>query len=301
MLCNNAQIMIDWSDLRFVLETVRQGGLSGAARVLGVNHATVSRRISSAEAAAGALLFDRLPGGYRPTEAGLEAARAAETMEDASATLSLAIGSRDQTLKGPLSFTAPHLLIERMLAPLLPEFITQHPDIDLTILAANEALNLARREADVAIRISRSPAPTLHGSQVTEQRSAIYVSHEYAATLAANPHRPLDWIRFAHWTDVPYEVRTAWPDIREALTLDDMSAAVATVRAGIGATRMPCFLGDPDPELTRLPGLATFDYPGIWVLTHRDLRSVKRIETFMRFMSARLRRLRPVFTGEIAP
>ena len=67
------QIMIDWSDLRFVLETVRQGGLSGAARILGVNHATVSRRISSAEAAAGALLFDRLPGGYRPTEAGLEA------------------------------------------------------------------------------------------------------------------------------------------------------------------------------------------------------------------------------------
>ena len=92
----------------------------------------------------------------------------------------------------------------------------------------------------------------------------------------ANPDKPLDWIRFAHWTRVPYEVRAAWPDIREALTLDDMSAAVGTVRAGIGATRMPCFLGDPDPELTRLPGLATFDYPGIWVLTHRDLRSVKK-------------------------
>ncbi|MEP1770055.1 MAG: LysR family transcriptional regulator, partial [Anderseniella sp.] len=111
--------MIDWSDLRFVLETVRQGGLSSAARVLGVNHATVSRRINSAEAAAGALLFDRLPGGYRPTQAGLEAARAAEAMEEASATLGLAIGSRDQTLKGPLSFTAPQLLIERILAPLL--------------------------------------------------------------------------------------------------------------------------------------------------------------------------------------
>jgi len=293
--------MIDWSDLRFVLETVRQGGLSGAARVLGVNHATVSRRINAAETAAGALLFDRLPGGYRPTQAGLEAARAAEAMEEASANLSLAIGSRDQALEGPLSFTAPQLLIERMLAPLLPEFIAQHPDIELTILAANEALNLARREADVAIRISRSPAPTLHGSQVAEQRSAIYVSHEYAATLATDPHRPLDWIRFAHWTNVPYEVRVAWPDIREALVLDDMSAAVATVRAGIGATRMPCFLGDPDPELIRLPGLATFDYPGIWVLTHRDLRSVKRIETFMRFMASRLRQLRPAFTGEAAP
>lgn len=300
MLCNNAQVMIDWSDLRFVLETVRQGGLSGAARVLGVNHATVSRRISSAEASAGALLFDRLPGGYQPTQAGLEAAGAAEAMEEASAGLSLAIGSRDQALKGPLSFTAPQLLIERMLAPLLPEFIAQHPDIELNILAANEALNLARREADVAIRISRSPTPTLHGSQVSEQRSAIYVSHDYAAALAADPDKPLDWIRFTHWTRVPYEVRAAWPDIREVMTLDDMSAAVGTVRAGIGATRMPCFLGDTDPQLTRLPGLATFDYPGIWVLAHRDLRSVKRIATFMRFMSARLRQLRPVFTGEIA-
>ena len=88
-------------------------------------------------------------------------------MEEASATLRLAIGSRDQALKGPLSFTAPQLLIERMLAPLLPEFCALHPDIELTILAANEALNLARREADVwpfrIFQIARANAAWLAG------------------------------------------------------------------------------------------------------------------------------------------
>jgi len=107
-----------------------------------------------------------------------------------------------------------------------------------------------------------------------------------------------DWIRFSHWTSVPFEVRAAWPAVRVGLSLDDMTAAVGSLRAGVGATRMPCFLGDTDTQLCRLPGVATFDYPSIWVLTHRDLRSVKRIETFTQFMSTRLRQLRPVFTGE---
>lgn len=116
-----------------------------------------------------------------------------------------------------------------------------HPEIELNIPAANEALDLARREADVAIRISDSPARALYASRVSEQRSAIYVSHDYAALLAANPEKPLDWIRFAHWTGVPFEVRAAWPAVRVALSLDDMTAAVGSVRSGIGATRMPVF------------------------------------------------------------
>lgn len=290
--------MIDWSDLRYVLETVRHGGLSGAARALGVNHATVARRIQAAEQACGAMLFDRLPGGYAPTQAGLEAARAAETMESVSAGLSLSIAARDQRLSGPLTLTAPQLIVERVLAPVLAEFCSAHPDIDLKLLASNETLNLSQRQADVAIRISDAPVDTLVGARVAEQRAAVYVSRDYAGRLATSPRPRLDWIRFAHWPRIPDDLGEAWPERRIALTVDDMVAAIGAVRAGIGATRMPCFLGDTDPALIRLPDVALFAYPGVWVLTHRELQRVKRIETFMAFTSARLRQLRPLFAGD---
>jgi len=289
--------MMNWDDLKFVLETVRQGGLSGAARVLQVNHATVSRRIQSAEQALGARLFDRLPGGYVPTEAGLDAARTAERMEIADAELNLQVGSRDLELSGSLTVTAPQLLIERILSNIIAEFCSAHPEIDLTLLATNETLNLSRREADVAIRISDNPTPSLYGSMVADQRAAVYISREYADKLVTNPDDPLHWIRFAHWPGLPEELRAAWPNQRIVLVLDDMVAAIGAVRAGIGATRMPCFLGDSDPLLQRLAGVSTFDYAGIWVLTHSGLRDVKRIEIFMQFVSSRLRQLRSLFGG----
>ena len=289
--------MAEWSDLRYVLETVRQGGLSGAARVLGVNHATVSRRIAAAERSLGAVLFDRLPGGYAPTEAGRDAARAAEQMEEAEAALGLRIGSRDRGLTGPVTVTAPQLLIERVLAPLFAAFRQDHGEIDLTVLASNDTLNLSRREADVAIRISDAPTETLVGSRVAEQRAAVFASHAYAQALADTPERRLDWIRFLHWPGPPETVRQAWPDLRIALTVDDMVAAAGAARAGIGATRMPCFLGDGDPELTRLPGIEPFSYPSVWVLTHPDLKRIPRIRIFMQFIATELKEQRPLFFG----
>ncbi len=296
-MCNNAQMMTDWNDLKYVLETVRQGGLSGAARKLGVNHATVSRRINSAEESIGAVLFDRLPGGYVPTSAGLDAARIAEKMEAADSELSLKIGARDQRLSGPLSITAPQLLFERVLAPIFASFGETHPDIELKMRASNETLNLAQREADIAVRISNKPVDTLIGSKVAEQKSAVYTSVQYAKDLAANPEQQLSWIQFAHWVDAPSDINKFWPHWRTALVVDDMVAAIGAVKAHMGATRMPCFLADDDPQLVRLEKLGTFNYPPIWVLTHRDMYRVKRIQIFRDFLTKRLRQLRPVFAG----
>lgn len=288
---------MDWDDLRFVLETVRQGGLSGAARVLGVNHATVARRIHAAEVALGAQLFDRLPTGYRPTKAGLQAARSAEVMEAAGSDLSRAIGAGDTSPSGALTVTAPQLLIEHVLAPLLHTFHQEFPDIELTVLGSNEVLNLARREADVAIRISDTPHESLYGRRVTPQRSAIYASTEYVKTLQADPDEALAWLRFQHWTGILPEVKTRYPNAKVEMVFDDMAAMLGAARAHLGATRVPCFLGDRDPTLTRIPDLPTFPYPSIWVLTHEDLRNVTRIAAFTGFMSKRLSQMQHLFEG----
>ncbi|WP_298295789.1 LysR family transcriptional regulator [uncultured Litoreibacter sp.] len=297
-MCDTAQAMLDWNDLRYVLETVRQGGLSGAARTLKVNHATVSRRIAAAEAAMGARLFDRLPGGYRPTDAGLEAARAAEQMEQSSTALGLSIAARDRQLRGTLKITAPQLMVERVLAPILLDFRAAQPEIDVEVVATNEVLNLAQREADVAFRFGTAPSPTLVGVRMTEQKAAAYVGLAQLERLKADPSLPLDWIKFAHWPGLPKEITSVWPHRRVTLVVDDMIAAIGAVRAGIGATRMACFLGDTDPELARLPRVALFDYAPIWLLTHPDLKDVPRVAVFMQFAAARIRKMRPFFEGQ---
>lgn len=289
--------MADWNDLKYVLETVRQGGLSGAARVLRVNHATVSRRIAALETEMGVRLFDRLPQGYAPTTAGQDAARSAEIMEQAHLDLSRALAGRDRSLSGPLVVTAPSLLIERVLAPMLIEFTTLHPDIEISLVASNTPLNLARREADVAFRIDNAPPQTLFGVRVTGQKAGVYAQRAVVAALGPPDTTTLDWVRFSHWPGLPVEVTTAWPNRRVRVVVNDMVVAIGAARAGMGATRMPCFLGDSDPLLARVPGIELFDYPSIWILTHPDLRDVPRVAAFMAFAAANMRKMRPHFQG----
>jgi DNA-binding transcriptional LysR family regulator len=300
LLCGNNRAMLDWNDLRHILETARQGGISGAARVLGVNHATVSRRITAAEKALGARLFDRLTSGYMPTEAGRDAVRAAEAMEQSSAALDRQIGARDVEISGRLTITAPQLLIERGLGPALAEFIASYPEVQLNIVAGNDIVNLARRDADVAIRISAAPSPTLVGRCVARQMAAVYATPQLIARDKGG-EAPLDWIRFTQWPGPPAEIREIRPNLRVRLSVDDMVTAAAAARVGVGATRMACFLGETDPALMRVPGLPTFPYAPVWVLTHAELRHVPRIRTFVNFMAARLRKLRPLFEGRPAP
>ena len=288
---------MDWGDLRFVLETVRHKGLSGAARALGVNHATVARRISAAEDALGTPLFDRRPTGYVPTQAGEDAARTAERFEDGHATLTRSIAARDATVNGPLTVTAPSLLIHTGLAPILGAFSKAYPEVDLSVLGANEPLNLAHREADVAIRISNTPDPDLVGRQVAPQRSGIFASSAYIKQLEADPDKRLAWLRFIHWEPPQKAVRDAYPNLRIAMQLDDMTSMLGAVQAGLGATRMPCFLGNAYPDLHRVPGLPLFPYAPIWVLTHADLRAVPRIAAFTRFVSDALRAQKDLYAN----
>lgn len=290
---------MDWGDLRYVLETARHGGLSGAARALEVNHATVARRIAAAEVALGTTLFDRRPSGYVPTQAGRDAARTAEAFEAEHATLSRAIAARDVALSGPLTVTAPHLLVQSLLAPILGEFAQSHAEIELTVLGAITTLNLAEREADVAIRISDAPDPDLVGRQVATQKSAVYASTDYLEAFSRDQERRLAWLRFLHWQPTPKEVLAVYPNARCAMNLDDMVAMLGALRAGLGASRVPCIIGDADPVLERVPGLPLMPYPPIWVLTHADLRSVPRIAVFTEFVSSALRKQRAAFAGEV--
>ena len=218
-----------------------------------------------------------------------------------NSTLSRAIAARDTSLSGPLTVTAPQLMIQTVLAPILGGFARAHPGVRLTVLGANAPLNLAHREADVAIRIADEPDPDLVGRRVATQQSAVFAHRDYADRLVRTGANALDWLRFLHWEHTPKPVLQRYPDTRVAMYLDDMVAMLGAVRAGLGATRMPCFLGDTDPDLARVPDLPLMPYAPIWVLTHADLRHVPRIAAFSQFMSDALRAQRPQFEGALTP
>ena len=237
--------MKDWDDLKFILALGRAKGLSGAARLLGVNHATISRRIAAAEAKLGARLFDRLPTGLEPTEAGLQAIEIAERVEAQILELELTLSAKDQSLSGPLRVTAPQLLIQYELAGILADFTQRHPDIELTVLAANEILNLHRREADIAIRMSSKPEPTLFGRILTGQYRGYYASKDYVDAFQDQLRGPdskakLDYVSFLWWGEQPpKEMRDIYPSAKTSVRMDDMTAVMSAARAGMGIARMP--------------------------------------------------------------
>ena len=286
--------MQDWDDLRYLAAAARAEGLSGAARALGTTHATVSRRITRMEEDLGTALFDRLPTGLRLTEAGARAFAAAEAVEAEILALDLALTARDARLSGPLRVTVPPLIVTDALAADFRDFRARHPDIALEVLGDNRILNLHRREADVAIRVSRTPSDTLWGRRLVDQQAAFYAApalrDRIARALAANDRDyPLPLISFTVWkTPVPRRLAAVFPALRVVTACDDMVAAVRLGVAGMGIVRAPVFLGEGTEGLVRVEGLPVTDYSPIWLLTHPDLRRTPRVTAFMRFVGARM-------------
>lgn len=286
----NNGLIPDWDTFRLVLAIDRFGGISGAAKSLGVTHATVSRRLSRAESDANMLFFERLPAGLRLTEAGAAVLAQAKDMEPGLDRLERKLVSAESGLAGPLRITLPPLLLIGDLAATIARFAEAHPEVELHFVGDNQLLNLHQREADVAIRVTHKPPETLWGRKVTEQSAGFYASTDW---LADNPStedlRSLDLplISFSSWTSpVPKIVKSVCPNARVVARCDDMVAAVQMVKAGLGITRMPRFLGEGTAGVTRLDFLPWENYFPIWCLTHPELRNAPRVQAFMRFVAS---------------
>lgn len=295
--------MTDWDSLRYILAVAREGGLSGAARVLGVNHATVSRQLSKAEDAAGVRFFTRLASGLQPTEAGQVAIGHAEEVEARMVALDMALAARDETEEGELRITIPPLLADDHFAEDLAEFRRLHPAIEISIVGAVEVLNLHRREADVAIRVTRSPEESLWGRMMTTQRAGWFASPEYVEQFrdvleGRDKERQLPYISFTAWAQAcPSALFSEMATCSVAVRTDDMVSALSLARRGVGMAMCSNFLGSVDQGLVRVPGLALTDHMPIWVLTHPDLRHVPRVTEFMRFIAARFSARRTLYMG----
>src|SRR5271163_1835350 len=290
--------MIDWDDVRYFLAVARGGSVRAAAERLGVNHATVLRRIAQLEERLGVHMFEKLPSGYRLTAAGEEVLEFADQMEASSRLLETRVFGRDQSVRGLLRVTLAPTLATHLLMPDFANFARLHPDIEMEILSSGELANLTNREADVAIRVvyDRKTLPlNLHGLKGPELFGGVYVSRDrLAAWRAGAPDRLRwivissdgipDWAREVSATGIPFRIT-------------DGEAQIAAVRQGLGITTLPCFVGAADPLLARVPDSDLHMYGTLWLLTQGETRKTKRVRLFTEFISRRLAAYAPLLAG----
>jgi DNA-binding transcriptional LysR family regulator len=296
--------MIDWDDVRYFLAVAREGSVRAAAERLEVNHSTVLRRIAQLEERLGTQMFEKLPSGYRPTDAGQEVLGFAEQMEASSHRLAARVLGRDQSIRGLLRVTLAPTLATHLLMPDFADFARLHPEIEMDVLSSDEPVNLTNREADVAIRVvyKRSALPlNLHALKGPDLFGAVYIARDLLAAWRVGAPERVRWI-VKKFDGIPDWGRKGDIPIAEVpFRTIDAGAHLAALRQGIGMTALPCFVGDADPLLVRVPGTGLHMHGTLWLLTQGETRKTKRVRLFTEFLSRRLSAHAPLLAGLAVP
>jgi len=286
---------LNWDDLRFFLALSREGSVSGAGRALGVKHTTVARRIGAFEERLGTRLFDRLPDGYAMTQVAENLFEHALAMEALAQAVDRHVFGKDAELAGPLNLTVAHDLADRLIVPKLRTFTEAYPHIDLQVLTTTGLVDLAAREADIAVRLTAKPPDYLVGRKVMPLQHGIYGTTRTLRNLS----NPMNVILFRSDPDPPSWVAENFPNARTVLRVDnDVTTMAAATRYHLGLSRMPCFIGDLEPGLRRLDVTLKPSDWGVWVLSHVDLRATARVRVCREFLIAVIEQQRPLIQGE---
>jgi DNA-binding transcriptional LysR family regulator len=291
---------LEWSDLTVILAICRAGSLSGAARMLGHNHSTIFRKINAIEEKTGVRFFERLPDGYVMTEAGETVMRYAERIESEVHALSREVLGQDMRLQGKIRVTAPDGITTQITPRLFAEFCRLNPGVSIDIVAGSPALDLSRREADVAIRATTKPPDTSLGRKICDFRFGIYSSPQYLKQNRDTSMQEQSWCLLQGIVDwlIPLIWKKRAHGERQAVFSSSASQAVLNAAAeGMGFTMMPCYLGDADTRLLRVGEPLESLTMELWVLTHPDLRHTARVKALLAYLYEALKNEADLFEG----
>ncbi|MDR3436848.1 LysR family transcriptional regulator [Telmatospirillum sp.] len=289
-MCNSSP-MIDWQDLQFFAVLARTGSLSAAARELGVDHATVGRRVASLERTLSLRLIDRLPRSSPLTAEGSQIADLAGRFE----ALAFAIERRAREMTGTstVRISGPPAISARLIAPHVADFHETHPEITLVLSGSSQTVALDRGEADLAVRMTKPEEGYLVVRRIGVMRFALYGT----PALASRP--ATDWTFIGY--DAPLEHVTSQVWLRSILAgrpiifqASDLFGQQEAARAGLGAVVLPRFMGDEDPSLVRLPATPGPPTRDLWLAIHPDLKRSVAVRIVMTFLADVVGRRCPV-------
>jgi len=279
--------MLNWDDLKFFLMVCRTGSIRAAAKELGVNHATVSRRINNFESSLGQRLFDRSAKGYARTAAGDEIYLEASNLEERLNSVERKVAGKDDKLVGEIRVTLPEIFAGPLLMPAFAEFCKLYPEVEIDIADSTEIFNLANRDADVAFRLCQEPPDYLVGRKLGVMHRACYMSVELAPMLEQE-----GWLETQNWIGWNDKIRRPvgklakeYPKFRSKHKIFNGGLQITACKHGMGVAILPCFIGDKDASLMRIPPYTSEGKHDMWILSHPDLRKNAKIQTFVRFMT----------------
>jgi DNA-binding transcriptional LysR family regulator len=184
--------------------------------------------------------------------------------------------------------------------PDFADFAQLYPEIGMEVLSIDEPVNLTNREADVAIRVvyERSTLPlNLHGLRGPELFGGVYMSRDLLAAWRTGASDRIRWIVISKHGVPDWARESEVPSAKVPFKTTDAGAQIVAVRQGLGMTTLPCFVGDADPLLERVPGAARQKHGTLWLLTHGETRKTKRVRLFTEFVSRRLAAYAPLLAG----
>lgn len=296
---NSPKESLVWDDVRLFLALGRSRTVGAAARVLGVDGSTVSRRLAVLEQSLGATLFDRGRNGILPTEAAEELLPVAERIEEAMLSFSNAADALEHEVSGLVRITCPSDVAEVVLVPLLPELFQKHPKLRVDLDAGEMLRDLSRREADIALRVVRPEQGDLIVTRLLAVRWL----------LAATPALAKELGRLKSWSDAPWigfgerlqgSPPARWYDafVGDAadpkLRSDNLQLQLAALRRGAGVALVPepsvTAYGLVRVELARGLEKQAAEWPvsELFLVTHRALREVPRVRVVWELISKRL-------------
>jgi DNA-binding transcriptional LysR family regulator len=285
----------DWNQLKAFLETAETGSLSAAARKLGLTQPTLSRQVAAIERQMGVTLFERVGKSMALTSTGLDLLEHARAMGAAAEALGLAATGRSQAVGGVVSVSASDAVAAHLLPPLVARLRTQEPGIVVEVIASNALSDLLRREADIAIRHVQPEQPELIARLVREATASFYASEAFVR-VHGHPRSPEDAAALPFVGSdrggrfLAYLRQHGLPlgEANFSCYADHSVAHWALVRAGMGIGAMMDDIARDTPGIVRvLDDLPPVRFP-IWLVTHRELRTARRIRVVFDALAAGL-------------
>lgn len=291
----------DWDLIRSFLAVARAGKLTIGAKILRIDHSTLSRRISALEKSLGAKLFDHSVSGYSLTPQGEELLIRAEAIESSIFSLDRQFGQSSR-ISGVVRIGAPDGFGTTILASAIGKLAAVHPELEIDLVATPTVFSLSKREADIAVALACPPRGRLHGRKLTDFEFGVYASKAQPA-LWENVKTPDDlaglpfisYIEDLIYTpEIDYlgEIcKSIAPRIRSASLVGQWEATAS----GAGLCVLPCFMAGSDERLVRVLAKDVRLRRTLWMIVHSDMREIARIHVTCEFIADEVRRMRRRF------
>lgn len=286
--------LMDWDDLRTFLAIARHGTLSAAARALGLTQPTMGRRLAAMEARTGARLLQRLPGRYALTPLGESVLGNAERIEAEALAAERTITGRDIGLEGLVRLTTVDALAARIVAPALAELQCRHPGIIVELAPDARSLSLSRREADIALRMSRFEGHEVAARRVGALAMGLYATPDWAERIEKDEARLVTVLDDqAHLPEAKW-LRDAFPDAVTGFRSNSRAVQLWAAKSGAGIAALARYRGDAETGLVRLRTDMPDLVRDIWLGVHVDMRHMPRVRAVMDAVIKTLERQAPI-------